>query len=142
MIAFTEAQIIFITELLKKVGVDNGTEVFEEFNRTYKKPVKKRQQLEDGVRCVAVVKHKGRCNGRRIGSETLCGIHKSRGTPYGTVEQCTAQFEKFSIASPPTFNEQETTGAYMCPGLSGFVYEDPDNVPEDKIDDLLKLFFA
>jgi hypothetical protein len=83
MIAFTESQLKLLDIFLKQFEIKDAIRQFDDFNRTYKKPVKKRPPLASEIRCHALKKDHSRCNGRKIGKGKLCGIHIARGIPYG-----------------------------------------------------------
>lgn len=86
MISFTAGQLVFLEEFFNHLGIQDGITKFDEFNRNYKRPSKKRPELEHDARCHALKKDMSRCNGRRNIPGNLCGIHISRGTPHGLIQ--------------------------------------------------------
>lgn len=78
---------LFLQHFFNTINLVNGIEKLNEYNLVYKKPTKKRAELPDIIRCIALKKNSERCNGRKNSGEKLCGIHISKGVHYGTVKE-------------------------------------------------------
>lgn len=110
--AFTKSQLMLLNIFFEEFKIKDGITKFDNFTKSYKKPVKKRPPLDPQSRCHALKKDKSRCNGRKIGAGQLCGIHIAKGINYGLAQDyqdCQdrqdRQDKEFSDAVPDPANE-------------------------------------
>lgn len=85
MVTFTKTQRDFLVDFFKASDLKDGLARLYHFKESYKKPATKRAQLDHAVRCYALKKDATRCNGRKVGTGDLCGIHISKGLVYGSI---------------------------------------------------------
>lgn len=83
MVSFNESQLVFLNTFFEICEFEDGVAKLEEFNKTYKRPVKRIEPVDDSARCQALTRSRQQCKNRRMGAQ-LCVAHSTKGTPFGT----------------------------------------------------------